>query len=312
MTNNPVITIATHDGNFHADEVLAVAILTTLFPHHTVTRTRDDDILETMDIVVDVGGCYDPVARRYDHHLPSPPVDRYGHLFSSAGLVWLHYGKTYLSTIGIPKDHWLDKQYLDLLEAVEKQIRIQWIYPIDRADNGISQGPTPISELVGSMRPIDPEKTRKRYNELFFDAVSMVSYIFKRSCFHAADHVIAQAKYTSDTKSMLFDGRVMVTNHPIRIYRHFRDTPLHFIISTAKEYVDSDPYFIIRSVMAADAPVYKTAFPNDLLGRRQDHIEKVLGIKGITYIHHSGYMAHADSQAAAIALCQKLLNVTED
>lgn len=312
MTDTPVITIATHDGNFHADEILAVAILTTLFPHHNVIRTRDENVLEAMDIVVDVGGIYDPVLRRYDHHLSSPPVDRNGHLFSSAGLVWLHYGKTYLTTIGIPKDAWVDKQYVDLLELVEKQIRIQWIYPVDRADNGVAQGPTPISELVGSMRPIDPEKTRSRSNELFFEAVSMVSHVFKRSCFHAADHAINTAQYTATEKQLMYDDRVLVVNHSVKNYKSFKDTPLHFVVSMGKEYIDSDPYFIIRVIPSIDSPNYKTPFPQNLLGKRQSELEELTGISGITYVHHGGYMAHTTTRDAAIALCRLLLNITED
>jgi len=34
----------------------------------TITRTRDYAVLDTMDVVVDVGGVYDPAKDRYDHH----------------------------------------------------------------------------------------------------------------------------------------------------------------------------------------------------------------------------------------------------
>lgn len=58
------------DCRFHADEALACALLKML-PEYTdasVTRTRDYAVLETMDVVVDVGGVYDPDKHRYDHH----------------------------------------------------------------------------------------------------------------------------------------------------------------------------------------------------------------------------------------------------
>lgn len=308
MVDYPVISIGTHDGNFHADEVLAVAILTTIFPNHVVYRSRDEDILSNLDILVDVGGIYDHDLRRYDHHLPNPPRDPNGHLYSSAGLVWLHYGKSYLRTVNIPKDVWLEKIYLDLIDVVERQIRVQWIYPIDRSDNGVSQGPTPISEIVNAMRPIDAEKTRERYTSTFFDCVSLVANVFKRSCFHAVDHAITQAKYNSESKTILSDGRIIVTDHSVRNYKSFRDTPVHFVISTNREYIGSDPYYIIRSVMRPDEPAYKTSFPSSLLGRSKEEI----GIDGITYIHHGGYMAHASSQEAAIHFCQSLLDTTVD
>ena len=44
--------IGTHDGKFHCDEVLACYMLR----------------IDECDIVVDVGGVYDPSTHRYDHH----------------------------------------------------------------------------------------------------------------------------------------------------------------------------------------------------------------------------------------------------
>lgn len=62
--------IATHNGKFHADEVFAVSLLKRLdrFADAEVVRTRDPEVLKTADVVVDVGGQYDPATHRYDHH----------------------------------------------------------------------------------------------------------------------------------------------------------------------------------------------------------------------------------------------------
>lgn len=62
--------IATHNGKFHADEVFAISMLRRLerFADAEIIRTRDAQLLETADVVVDVGGKYDPAAHRYDHH----------------------------------------------------------------------------------------------------------------------------------------------------------------------------------------------------------------------------------------------------
>ncbi len=63
--------IGTHSGKFHADEVIACTMLTKhtqKFKGGAITRTRDLGVLATMDIVVDVGGQYDPSTHRYDHH----------------------------------------------------------------------------------------------------------------------------------------------------------------------------------------------------------------------------------------------------
>lgn len=62
--------IGTHNGNFHCDESLACAMLQMLPEGRdaTIVRTRDPAELEQCDIVVDVGGVFDPATHRYDHH----------------------------------------------------------------------------------------------------------------------------------------------------------------------------------------------------------------------------------------------------
>ena len=82
-------TIGTHDGTFHCDEVimtsslyatgqirimslqvLACYMLKKLpeFSDARIVRTRNESVLETCDVVVDVGGVYDSSKHRYDHH----------------------------------------------------------------------------------------------------------------------------------------------------------------------------------------------------------------------------------------------------
>ena len=67
---NSQTTIGTHNGTFHCDEVLACCMLKMLpeYRNAEIIRTRDENILKTCDIVVDVGGKYEPGLHRYDHH----------------------------------------------------------------------------------------------------------------------------------------------------------------------------------------------------------------------------------------------------
>jgi len=81
------LSVATHSGPFHADDVLAVALLRTFVDAEaTVVRTRDLARIAEADVVVDVGGIHDPVTCRFDHHQAS-----YTGGYSSAGMVleWL-------------------------------------------------------------------------------------------------------------------------------------------------------------------------------------------------------------------------------
>ena len=61
-------TIVTHNGNFHADDVFSIAAFKSIFPSFKLIRTRDAELIAKADIVIDVGGEYDPDTDRFDHH----------------------------------------------------------------------------------------------------------------------------------------------------------------------------------------------------------------------------------------------------
>ena len=58
---------ATHDGSFHADDVFCWTLLSRLFPDAVLDRTRDENRIESADLVFDVGMVFDPSNRRFDH-----------------------------------------------------------------------------------------------------------------------------------------------------------------------------------------------------------------------------------------------------
>ena len=85
--------IVTHNGHFHTDELMAVAVLLLKFPDAEVVRTRDEKIIKQADIAVDVGQIYDPASTRFDHHQPGGARKRENGIpYASFGLVWKEYG----------------------------------------------------------------------------------------------------------------------------------------------------------------------------------------------------------------------------
>ena len=124
-----------HSGHFHADEALAVYMLRLLptYRSASLVRTRDPSLLAECHTVVDVGGEYSPANNRYDHHqrefnttFPSKSTK-----LSSAGLVYMHFGKAIIALrTGLPESHpdvtlLYEKLYTDFVEA------------LDANDNGI-------------------------------------------------------------------------------------------------------------------------------------------------------------------------------
>ena len=86
MIKRETVQLATHNGQFHADEITAVALLHLFgkvnLSEVNITRTREQRVIEQADIVLDVGGLHDEQSLRFDHH------QIVGGSVSSAGLVW--------------------------------------------------------------------------------------------------------------------------------------------------------------------------------------------------------------------------------
>ncbi|XWS50298.1 hypothetical protein CRYUN_Cryun12cG0076200 [Craigia yunnanensis] len=197
--------VGTHDGSFHCDEALACFMirLTKKFSSSQIVRTRDSQVLENLDAVVDVGGVYDPTQDRYDHHQRGFE-QVFGHgcttKLSSAGLVYKHYGAEIIA-----KELELDVQHLNvyrLFPAVYKN----FVEAVDAIDNGIDQydmdqppryvNATGLSYRVGRLNLdwVDPDHSSERENEAFQHAMTVAGNEFLESIhFHAKSWLPARS-----------------------------------------------------------------------------------------------------------------------
>ena len=93
--------IGTHNGVFHADEVLAIALLLWQLNYELeevrIIRSRDENMLALADATVDVGGRYDESKNYFDHHQFEKTNSLYGK--SSAGLVAMSMDLTQYPTL---------------------------------------------------------------------------------------------------------------------------------------------------------------------------------------------------------------------
>ena len=72
-----MVQIGTHNGTFHCDEALGCFLLqkTDRYKNAEVVRSRDQNVLKDLDIVIDVGGVYDPSTSSLYIVLCSPCTD---------------------------------------------------------------------------------------------------------------------------------------------------------------------------------------------------------------------------------------------
>ena len=177
--------VATHPGNFHADDVFAIAVLGLVHGPLEVVRTRDREAQDAADLRVDVGGRSDPSTGDFDHHQKGGAGERpNGIRYASLGLVWRAHGE---GLAGGP----------EAAATIDERL----VQGVDANDTGqtISQAlvedirPMSVSGVVAAMNPVwdehlDPAEEDARFAE----AVALATRILERELAGAAAFARAQ------------------------------------------------------------------------------------------------------------------------
>lgn len=148
--------IGTHSEVFHCDEVLATTMLlyTKEYANAVIVRTRNQEVLDQLDIVCDVGGVFDKSKNRFDHHQRSfnmswtdeenLPIDEtlaeqpFKIKLSSAGLIYKYYGKEVLMTILAEVFPDVSSEFSESdIEKIYQKIYKNLILEVDALDNGV-------------------------------------------------------------------------------------------------------------------------------------------------------------------------------
>ena len=160
------ITIATHNGNFHADDVFSIAALKNIFSTFNLVRTRDLEVIGKADVVIDVGGIYDPETGRFDHHQRGGAGERENGIpYSSFGLVWKKYG---LEICGGNQDvaNSVDSSLVSTIDAID-------CGHVEGVSKGIS-----LSQTISMFNPTWEEESH--YDVCFDEAVAFASRVLTR------------------------------------------------------------------------------------------------------------------------------------
>ena len=147
-----------------------------------IIRTRDQTLLDTCDVVVDVGGVFDPAKHRYDHHQKTfsdsvstlIPGKKWVTKLSSAGLVYVFFGKQIIAELLNTKDE-------KLIEKIFDKIYANFMEEIDAQDNGISthdgepryQINTHLGCRVANLRPAWNDE-KQDFDSGFYKAMDLV------------------------------------------------------------------------------------------------------------------------------------------
>ena len=311
-TQKWVLVLVTHDGPFHADDVLAVAwmIHTHPFARIDIVRTRDEAKLQAalndgMSILIDVGGKCKPSMGWLDHHMPEGrPTWEDGAPMAAAGLC-LHYTcKEY----GISVDELPDE-----IVALFKHV--------DAVDNALS-APTnfQFSRLVGECNPSRVNITASDFNKSFMRVVKitqlMLSGMFRGEFMDIDD---AQRFFEIQAEPLLKRHKQDLQESETRLksfmglWKGSSTLMLDNFEPSAKLLLVGMPGLKLyafpavgnnNEYMVQVAPKTTFKFPTAWWGLYEKDLKVAGAPEGVQYCHHAGFLCKVANKEVA----QQLLN----
>jgi uncharacterized UPF0160 family protein len=283
-------TIATHSGNFHADDVFSIAALKSIFPSFKLIRTRDLELIGKADIVIDVGGEYDPDAGRFDHHQRGGAGERdNGIPYSSFGLVWQKYG---LEICGGNQE---------VANAVDTGL----VSTIDAIDCGHAEGVSKGISLSHTISMFNPTWQEDNHFDTCFDeAVDFASRVLARFIASVNGGISAKS-IVANAIDNTEDPRVIVLDKytPWKTTVHALSKEALYIVYPS----ESGQWRIQAVPVELGSFEDKKSLPKQWAGLSGEALKEVTGIDDAMFCHNGLFIAGAESfestmKMASIAL----------
>ncbi|KAF8474933.1 metal-dependent protein hydrolase [Kalaharituber pfeilii] len=298
------LSIGTHKL---ADEALAVYMLRLLpdYQDATLVRSRDPELLEACDIIVDVQGQYDGI-KHFDHHQPLRPRIISERLSLSPD----HPNTTIL----------LQKLYNEFIEALDANDNGISAYPADIKPSFNDKGIT-LPSIVGALNPEwNNPITDKEHDERFEKASKLIGDIFLQKLDYysnawlpARDLVLAGI---NNRKSIHPSGKILTFEISIPWKDH---------VFTLEEELgipaDEKPLYVLygegpgKNWRIQAVPVAKDSFksrkplPEAWRGVRDDKLSELTGIPGGVFVHASGFIGGNKTYEGVLEMAKKALDM---
>jgi uncharacterized UPF0160 family protein len=289
------VKVQTHDGIFHADDVMGVAILGGAISKVQVLRSRAPVAETGAEIVVDVGGVYDTASGGFDHHHVRGGVtsSRFGFQgCASAGLVWDHYGLDFINAHysdigGCPVD----------AEEVVRRVHQSMVADIDSIDTGArrpAKGEFTFSHFIsGHNVPGIPGDEMA-----FVSAVSAADRALRNAIVSAVAEIVDEVA----VKAAIADqpGSVIVLDQ----YR--------FGMMSVCQSANAAGKTIRRVVYPDVSGQWRTqiiegteSLPSEWVGKTPEEFKTLTGIDGYVFTHAAGFIAGNRTKEGAVEMAYR-------
>lgn len=327
------LRIVTHNGRFHADEVMAAAILAKLFndalPRYDLTFTwevlrldRHDPLLAEAEILIDTGRISDPATGRFDHHQKGGAGSRMqvrGNTemedvpFSTCGLIWYACGR-------------LLTQEADTEDSTETPAfdKLDWrlFRGIDASDNGfpMAQGisrnlPDGSTQLLGGA-PLHISQQIAEFNRDYnnpteqqcqFDkALAHAANVLDNTLWQVLQSVKSRSRVLELLRTHLSNGAAlnpMVLEESIDWRDHLLGLPEAQGVRVVVTPYNANSWCVHLLSRRGEVPLRA---PCSWRGLEGDALEQAADIAGLLFCHNSGHMVRTRTKEAAITVARKL------
>ena len=324
-STTPVV-VATHDGAFHCDEALGIALLrrTRAFANCAIERTRDEKIYAKASVVIDVGATYDADKLRFDHHQKSFD-ETFGRGFatklSSAGLVYKHFGEEIVEE-ALRDARGLGEREVDrgVVEKIYVKIYEEFIEGVDGNDNGVERYDAEVKArykdttgLPHRVKRLNPEWdepfTPEKQMEQFLKAVALtgaefdeyLSY-YARKWLPARQHV---EKALDNAKHVHPSGEILKLETFCPWKEHLYELEAERGLTTLPKFMlwqDSKGWRVSTIPASASSFAFRKGLPKPWRGVRDADLSAIAGIPGCVFVHAAGFIGGNDTFEGALAM----------
>ncbi|MCU9847832.1 MYG1 family protein [Defluviimonas sp. WL0024] len=300
--------LVTHSGGFHADELLSSVILTRLFPDATLIRSREAQWVTpgAGKIIYDVGRAHDPEARIFDHHQRPNPLRADGQPYSSFGLIWQQYGRSYLRALDVPEAD---------IDGIHHDFDRDFVLPIDLMDNGALE-PSVAGPLAGMTLPVLLESLKPAFDERGADAddtAFMKALPVARAFVEA---VITGKAAEARAAAIVTHGISAAGASPVL------ELPMGMPFRSAIEKAGADHLLFVVHPRESDWALTtirkrgdsfesRADLPKAWAGLTDEALEKACGVEGAKFCHNARFIAVAGTRDAVMEMARLAVAETE-
>ena len=319
--NNPMKIVGTHSGCFHADEVLSVVMIKFIpeFNNMWVIRSRNKEIHNLTDILVDVGGIYDVEKLRFDHHMKEfnhVHDDVYNIKLSSAGLIFKHFGLSLIKNILTSLDLYNEKTDLQI---IYNKLYVNFIAYVDGQDNGISQYPdnvkpkyvnnTSYGSRVGRLNPEWCEPTADQSERFklaldvaeseLIDQIKFIAKVYLPGYSIVKDAVNKRFDNHESGKILYFDFGFPWKSHLTNLEEELKlkDEIVFAILKNG----DTD-YRVGTIPINEGSFKFRKGLLTSWRGLENSKLIELSGINDITFVHANGFIGGAQTKESALKM----------